>query len=165
MREQKTPVLAENVYIKKGAILVGDVHIGEGSSVWQNAVIRADLGPIRIGACCNVQECSVMHLDEDGPPVNIGDHVSIGHACILHGCSIGNGTLIGMGSIVMDGANIGEGCIIGAGSLVTHNTVIPDGMMAFGRPAKPVRPTTEAERQENLAHAKEYSELASETAE
>lgn len=163
MREKKTPVFDKNVYLMQGAVVTGDVHLGEGCNVWQNAVIRGDLGPIRIGAYTNIQECCVLHLDEDGPPVILADHVTVGHGCILHGCSVGRGSLVGMGSIVMDGAQIGEGCVVGAGSLVTSNTVIPDGMMAFGRPAKPVRPTTEAERQMNLQHAEEYTELAEET--
>jgi len=160
----KTPQIEEGVYIKSGAVITGDVHIGTGSSIWHNAVLRGDTGPIRIGRRVNIQEGCVLHLDPDGPIVDVGNDVTVGHTSILHGCTVGHATLIGMGSIILDGAVIGHDCIIGAGSLVTHNTVIPSGMLALGRPAKVVRPLTMEEMVFNVRGALDYLQLAVNTA-
>ncbi|MGD9560374.1 MAG: gamma carbonic anhydrase family protein [Oscillospiraceae bacterium] len=163
MRELKQPVIAPDAHVKAGAVIVGDVQVGSRSSIWHNVVIRGDLGAIKIGQRTSVQDCSVLHSEDYLPTMVIGDDVTVGHACILHGCTIGNASMVGMGSIVMNGARIGEYCIVGAGSLVTQDAVIPDGMMAFGRPAKAVRPVTDAERQFLIDHAREYAELGEET--
>lgn len=132
----------ESVFRAQGSVLVRKVAIGEKSSVWYNAVLRGDEGGIRIGRRSNVQDNVVIHAGR-GFSVEIGDDVTIGHSAIVHGCKVGNCTLIGMGSIVMNGAVIGEHCIIGAGSLVTGGTVIPDGSLVMGRPGKVVRQVSE----------------------
>lgn len=156
----KEPQISASARVLRGAVVTGDVTLAEQSNVWHNAVLRADIGTIRVGPRSNIQDGSVLHMDE-GCTLEIGADVTVGHACILHGCTIKDGALIGMGSILLDGAEIGEGAIIGAGSLVTRGTVIPPGMMAFGRPAKPVRPATEEEKQHSIANAAHYVQLAS----
>jgi len=138
----KSPQLAADVYVAEGAKIVGDVTIGEKSSVWFNAVLRGDLAQIQIGKHCNIQDGVVGHVNTD-QPLLIGDNVSIGHAAIVHGCKIGKGTLIGMGAIILNGADIGEYALIGAGALVTENQVIPSRTLCLGTPAKVVRSLTE----------------------
>lgn len=157
----KQPIIAPNARIADNATICGAVTLDAGSNIWFHTTIRAETEQITIGKDSNVQDNCVLHVDT-GCPVRIGERVTVGHGCILHGCSVGSESLIGMGSTVLNGAQIGEGCIIGAGSLLTQNTVIPDGMMAFGRPAKVVRPVTPEERQALLQNAKHYVE-ASET--
>lgn len=151
----KNAVLQGNAWAADGAAVVGNVTIGDESSVWYNAVIRGDEAPIVIGSGSNVQDGAVVHVDKDYP-CTIGNSVTIGHNAIIHGCTIGHNTVIGMGAIVMNGAEIGEDCIIGAGSLVTQGTVVPDGMMAFGSPAKVIRPLTEEEKKSNETNAIVY---------
>lgn len=155
----KKPVISPNARIADNAILCGDVVVGEGSSIWFHSTIRAETEHINIGKDTNVQDNCVIHVDTNCP-VHIGDRVTVGHGCILHGCTVGSESLVGMGSTVLNGVRIGQGCIIGAGSLVTQNTVIPDGMLAFGRPAKVVRPVTEGERDSLLQNARNYVEEA-----
>lgn len=138
----------EDVVILEGAVVCGDVTIGKGSSVWFNAVIRGDENQIRIGEDTNIQDCAVLHVSEK-TSLTIGNGVTVGHGAILHGCTVGDHSLIGMGAIVLDGARVGSNCIIGAGSLVTGKTEIPDGWMAFGNPAKPVRRLKAEEIEEN----------------
>ena len=153
------PSIHPGAFVMDGAKVVGNVRVGQGSSIWHNAVLRGDCGSITVGMRANIQDCSVVHNDHGGTCV-IGDDVTIGHACIVHQATVKNGALIGMGSIVMNGAVIGEGSIIGAGSLVTQGTEIPAGHLAFGRPAKVVRALTEEEQAENLSHAAKYAALA-----
>jgi len=155
----KKPNIHESVYVAEGARIIGDVTIAEDASVWYNAVIRGDSGSITIGKKTNIQDCCVVHLDEECP-VSIGDGVVVGHSAIVHGCTIGDGSLIGMGSIILNGARIGKNCIIGAGSLVTGKMDLPDGMMAMGSPAKAVRPVKEAELEERKADIEHYYKLA-----
>jgi len=155
----KKPVIHESVYVAEGARIIGDVTIAEDASVWYNAVIRGDSGRVTIGKKTNIQDCCVVHLDEEFP-VSIGDEVVIGHSAIIHGCTIGDGSLIGMGSIILNGAKIGKNCIIGAGSLVTGKMDLPDGMMAMGSPAKAVRPVKEEELKETKADIEHYWKLA-----
>lgn len=143
------------VKIAKGAIVQGDIHFKEDCSVYYNAVIRTESDPLYFGTGTNIQDLCVIHGDP-GYPVHVGDYVTIGHACIIHGCTIGNNTIIGMGSTIMNGATIGNNCIIGAGSLVTENTNIPDGTLAFGRPAKVIRELTEEEIKQNKESALHY---------
>jgi carbonic anhydrase/acetyltransferase-like protein (isoleucine patch superfamily) len=140
----KLPQIDPSVYIAEGAKLVGDIQIGAQSTVWFNAVLRGDLAPIRIGNRCNIQDGVVGHVNTS-QPLLLEDEVSVGHAAIIHGCSIGKGTLIGMGAIVLNGAGIGEYALIGAGAIVTENRVIPPYTLALGSPAKPVRELTEAD--------------------
>lgn len=151
--------IAEWVYIAEGAKIIGDVQIGEDSSVWYNAVIRGDSNSIVIGENTNVQDNAVLHTSHSHP-LTIGDNVTIGHGAIVHGCTIGNNVLIGMGAIVLDGAVIEENCIIGAGALVTQNKVIPSGSLALGNPAKVVRELKREELESILENANEYSEEA-----
>ncbi|WP_373229765.1 gamma carbonic anhydrase family protein [Cohnella sp.] len=138
----KLPQLASDVYVAEGAKIVGDVTIGEKSSVWFNAVLRGDLAPIHIGKHCNIQDGVVGHVNRNQPLI-VGDGVSVGHAAIIHGCTIGKGTLIGIGAIVLNGADIGEYALVGAGALVTENQVIPPNTLCLGTPAKVVRSLTE----------------------
>lgn len=149
----------DTVFLAEGARVVLDVTIGEHSSVWYNAVIRGIPPQISIGKYSNVQDCVVMHASP-GLPVVVGDYVTIGHSAIIHGCRIGDNTLIGMGSTIMNGAEIGRNCIIGAGSLVTQNTVIPDNSLAFGRPAKIIRTVSPEETVQNHMSAVHYAETA-----
>ena len=155
----KKPNIHESVYVAEGAKIIGDVTIAEDASVWYNSVIRGDSGTITIGKKTNIQDCCVIHLDEEFP-VSIGDEVVVGHSSIIHGCTIGDGSLIGMGSIILNGAKIGKNCIVGAGSLVTGKMDLPDGMMAMGSPAKAVRPVKEAELEDTKADVEHYFKLA-----
>ena len=131
-------LIDKSVYIAEGAKVVGNVEIGKNSSVWFNAVIRADSDNVKIGENSNVQDNAVVHTSKDFG-VQIGDNVTIGHGAIVHGCTVEDNVLIGMGAIVLDGAVIEKNCIIGAGSLVTQAKVIPEGSLAFGNPAKVIR--------------------------
>ncbi len=152
----------------QGAVVMGDVQIGEDCGIWPNAVLRGDIGSIRVGRGSNIQDGCVCHTDlpgTSGGTLEIGEDVTVGHLCILHGCHIGDGTLVGMGSIVMNGAKVGRHCLVGAGSLVTENTVIPDGHLAFGRPARVQRPLTEEEKALNLRRAENYVALLEEAEE
>lgn len=133
------PILPEGEHwVADEAVLVGDVRIEEGASVWFGAVLRGDNERITIGAGSNVQENAVMHTDP-GFPLTIGEGCTIGHKAMLHGCVVGDNSLIGMGAIVLNGAKIGRDCLIGAGALVTEGKVIPDGSLVVGSPAKVVR--------------------------
>ncbi len=158
----KEPKIASSARVMQGAVLMGDVQLGEECGVWPNAVLRADLGTIRVGNGTNIQDGCVFHIDEAGTGYDVlelGEDITVGHMCILHGCKVGDNSLIGMGSIVMDGSHIGKNCLIGAGSLVTSNTKIPDGHLAFGRPAKVQRALTEKEIDDNRRHAQMYKDL------
>jgi carbonic anhydrase/acetyltransferase-like protein (isoleucine patch superfamily) len=132
------PKVHESVYIAEGAKLIGDVTVGENSSIWFNAVLRGDMAPIRIGRDCNVQDGAIGHVNADQPLI-VEDGVSVGHGAIIHGCRIGRGTLIGMGAIVLNGADIGEYALVGAGAIVTENKTIPPYTLSLGSPARVVR--------------------------
>ena len=134
----KLRVTDENVLICEGACVAGDVTLGKGVSVWYNAVIRGDEGPIVVGDNTNIQDGVVLHTGID-KLLSIGSGCTIGHNAIVHGCTVGSNVLIGMGSIVMDGARIGDDCIVGAGSLVTGKMDAPAGSLVLGSPAKVVR--------------------------
>lgn len=157
-RGREIPTIDSSVYLAEGAVCAGNVQIGPDSSVWFHAVLRADFDAIQIGARSNVQDGCILHTDP-GHPIRIGDEVSIGHGAILHGCTVGDRTVIGMGAIVLNGAVIGKDCLIGAGALVTGRTVIPDGSLAFGNPAKVIRPLTEEELTGNRQNAAAYAAL------
>lgn len=129
------PQLDEDVWVADSAQVIGRVTLGEGASVWFNCVVRGDQPePIAIGARSNIQDGSVLHSDA-GKPLTIGEDVTVGHNVILHGCTIGDGTLIGMGAVVLNGAHIGKGCLVGAGALVTEGKTFPDGSLIVGSPA------------------------------
>lgn len=134
---------SSNCYIAPGARVIGDVTLAEEVGIWFNAVLRGDNEPIVIGPGSNVQDGCVFHTDP-GFPMTLGADVTVGHGAILHGCTIGDGTLIGMGAVVLNGAKIGKGCLIGANALVTEGKEIPDYSMAVGQPAKVIRPIDEA---------------------
>lgn len=141
-----SPIVHPSVFVAAGAQIVGDVAIGEESSIWFNAVLRGDLARIRIGQRTNIQDVAIGHVNTD-EPLLVGDEVSVGHGAIIHGCTIGTGTLIGMGAIVLNGADIGEYALIGAGALVTENKKIPGYTLSLGSPAKVVRELTEQDLQ------------------
>jgi len=147
--------LGQGVFIAKGAVVVGDVTLGDASSIWYNAVLRGDINRIVIGHHTNIQDNSVVHLEADQPCL-IGNYVTVGHAAIVHACTVGDETLIGMGSVLLDGAVIGRHCLIGARALVTPRTQIPDGSLVLGMPAKVVRPLTEEEKKGLKASAERY---------
>jgi carbonic anhydrase/acetyltransferase-like protein (isoleucine patch superfamily) len=140
------PVIGRDVFVAPNATVIGDVHLGDEASVWFGAVVRGDFFPIRIGARTNIQDGSVVHITAEKAKTTVGDDVTVGHMALIHGCTIGARCLIGMGSIVLDGAIVEDDCVIAAGSLVTPGAYIPAGSMAMGRPAKVVRPLTEADR-------------------
>lgn len=144
--KQFNPQLHPTVFIAAGVQLIGDVEVEEDCSIWYNAVLRGDLAPVRIGARTNIQDGCIGHVNTNQPLIVESD-VSVGHGAIIHGCTIGRGTLIGMGAIVLNGANIGEYALIGAGSLVTENTKIPPYTLSLGSPAKVVRELNEHDLQ------------------
>ena len=135
------PKINSSAFIADTAVVIGDVEIGEGSSVWYGTVIRGDVAPVRIGKNVNIQENCVLH-ESHGMPLIIEDDVTIGHMCVLHSCTIRKNTLIGMGSILLDGTYLGEECLIGAGSLLAGGKNFEPGQMILGRPAKPFRSLT-----------------------
>lgn len=149
------------IYVAEGAKIIGDVEIGDNSSVWYNAVVRGDSNTIRVGKNTNIQDNAVLHTSHSHA-LKIGDNVTIGHGVIAHGCTIGDNVLIGMGAIILDGAVIEDDCIIGAGALVTQNKVIEAGSLCFGNPAKVVRKISEEEKLSIVENAKGYIEEAKE---
>ena len=151
----RKPRIAPSAYIADSANIIGDVEIGENSSVWFQTVLRGDIELIRIGANSNVQDGSVVHTVE-GAPTLLGESVTVGHRAVLHGCAIANHCLIGMGAVVLSFARIGEGSIIGAGALVRENTEIPPDSLYVGVPARFVRHLTAADRAFIDAHASHY---------
>ena len=151
----------QSVFIADGAKVIGDVEIGKNSSVWFNAVIRADSDKMKIGESSNVQDNAVIHTSE-GFGVSIGNNVTIGHSAIVHGCTIKDNVMIGMGAIVLNGAVIEENSIIGAGTLVTQGKVIPMGSLAFGNPVKIVRQLTDKEIESIKDNANSYVNEAKE---
>ncbi|MSO50382.1 MAG: gamma carbonic anhydrase family protein [Acidobacteria bacterium] len=141
----KLPVIAAGAFVDETAQVIGDVVIGAESSVWMQVVIRGDVNYIRIGDRTNVQDGSVVHVQHDTHPTVIGNDVTIGHGAVVHGCTIHNRVLVGMGAIILNGAVIGEDSIVAAGTLVTERSVIPPRSMVMGSPGKVRRPLTDAE--------------------
>ncbi|WP_415035234.1 gamma carbonic anhydrase family protein [Azonexus sp.] len=140
----KTPQLAENTWIAPNACLIGDVHLARGASIWWNATLRGDNDPIRIGENSNIQDGSVLHTDE-GVPLTVGNNVTVGHLVMLHGCQIGDNSLIGIGSVILNRAVVGANSIVGANSLVPEGKTYPAGSLILGSPAKVVRPLSPEE--------------------
>jgi carbonic anhydrase/acetyltransferase-like protein (isoleucine patch superfamily) len=140
-----TPTIPRSCFIEDTGIVIGDVVMGEQCSVWFHAVIRGDVHYIRLGDRTNVQDLCMLHVTHDTHPLIIGSDVTIGHHVVLHGCTIEDRVLIGMGAIIMDGAVIGEDSVVGAGALVTERTVVPPKSLVLGSPAKVRRPATEKE--------------------
>lgn len=141
----KNPKVGKEVFLAEGSKIIGDVELGDKSSVWFNVVIRGDVAPISIGEETNIQDNTVIHGTWHKASATIGKGVTVGHSVVLHGCTIGDYCLIGMGSIVMDGAKIAANSIVGAGSLVTEGSQFESGMLILGRPAKAIRPLTKEE--------------------
>jgi carbonic anhydrase/acetyltransferase-like protein (isoleucine patch superfamily) len=154
------PTLAPDVFLADNASVIGDVHIGDGSSVWFGAVVRGDVMPIRIGTAPSIQDNTVIHVSHQVAGTTVGDRVTVGHNVILHACTIGNDSIIGMGSIILDGARVNPFCIVGAGALVTPGTDIPEGSLAVGSPARVKRTLTDEERAWIASSAKHYVALA-----
>jgi carbonic anhydrase/acetyltransferase-like protein (isoleucine patch superfamily) len=152
----KTPRIAASAYIDPAAVIIGDVEIGEDSSVWPCSVIRGDVHWIRIGRRTNVQDGSVLHGMLDEWPLELGDDVTIGHGVILHGCSIASRVLVGMGCVILNGVKIGSGCIIAAGTLIPERTVVPPGSLFIGHPGKVKRGLTPAEYAAIDGYAERY---------
>ena len=145
----------DDVMIAEGASVTGDVTLGRGVNIWYNAVLRGDEGAISVGEDSNIQDCAVLHEE-----TVVGKGCTIGHGAIVHGCAVGDNTLIGMGAIVLNGARIGNDCIVGAGALVTGKMDAPDGSMILGSPAKVVRPLTPEEIESNRVSARGYLHAA-----
>src|SRR5260370_38549858 len=139
------PKVAVSAYVDASAQVIGDVVIGERSSVWPNASLRGDTGPIRIGADTSIQDNCVLHLDE-GFPLTIGDRVTVGHSVTLHGCTVEDDTLIGIGSIILNGASVRKGSVVAAGALVAEGMEVPPNTLVMGVPAKPRRAVTPQEQ-------------------
>ena len=162
------PKIADGVYIDPDAVIIGDVEVGEGSSVWPLTVIRGDIHRIRIGARTSVQDGSVLHVTHAGPynpdgfRLIIGDDVTIGHKALLHGCTIGSRILIGMSAVIMDGAVVNDEVIIAAGTLVPPGKVLESGFLYMGNPVRQVRPLSDKELKFFHYTSKRYVDLAAE---
>jgi len=154
----KHPRIAASAYIDPAAVIIGDVVIGEDSSVWPCSVIRGDVHYVRIGARTNIQDGCVLHVMRDECPLVLGDNVTVGHAVTLHGCVIESRCLIGMGAIILNGATIGAGSIVAAGALITERTAIPAGSLVMGSPGKVKRVLTGIDQASIDAYAQRYVE-------
>lgn len=152
----------ESCFIAETADVIGDVTIGENTSIWYKTVLRGDGNYIRIGKNTNIQDNTVVHINEPDYPTIIGDNVTIGHSAIIHACTIGDSVLIGMGAIILDGAEIGNETIIGAGSLVPPGKKIPSGVLAMGSPAKVIRELSEDEKRGLIQSAEHYVQYGKE---
>ena len=152
---RKKPALGKGVYIARGAVVLGDVTLGDYSSVWCNAVLRGDINRIVVGRRTNIQDNAVLHLTKELPCI-LGNDVSVGHGAIVHACTIADQVLVSMGSVVLDGVVVGEQSIIGAGALVTPGTQIPPGSLVLGSPAKVARKLEPQERADLKVLAEEY---------
>ena len=149
------PRLHPSVFVAEGAMIIGDVEIGESSSVWFHAVLRGDILPIRIGRRSNVQDGCILHT-RDGFPLTVGDEVTFGHAVMAHGCAIGDLCLLGIGCVVLDGAVIGRGSVIGSGAVVPPGTVVPPNSLVMGVPGKVVRELGPASGERNRVFSDSY---------
>lgn len=161
--EMKKPKIHPSAFIAPGAAIYGDVTVGEECSIWFHAAVRGESAGICIGDGSNIQDNCVVHVDP-GHTVEIGKNVTVGHGAIVHGCKIGDNSLVGMGAIILNGAVVGKNCIIGAGALITQNTVIPDNSLVIGSPAKVTRRVTPQEAASNMTNARHYVEAGKEYA-
>jgi carbonic anhydrase/acetyltransferase-like protein (isoleucine patch superfamily) len=152
----KAPRLAASVFLADGSVVTGDVEIGAESSLWFGTVVRGDVNHVRIGARTNLQDHVVVHVTAGTHPTRIGDDVTVGHRAVVHGCTVNDRCLVGIGAIVMDGAVVGPDAMIGAGALVPPRMVVPPGKLALGSPAKIVRDLTVEEIARLLDSAKRY---------
>jgi carbonic anhydrase/acetyltransferase-like protein (isoleucine patch superfamily) len=155
-----TPSLGSGVFLAETCAVIGDTVIGNESSIWYSTVLRGDVMPIRVGARTSIQDGTIVHVTSGFSGTTIGDDCTIGHAAIIHACTVEDFCLIGMGSILLDGVVIGRGSLVGAGSLITPGTVIPPGSLVLGSPAKVKRAVNDREREQIDFGAKHYVELA-----
>ena len=158
----KRPLLASDVFVAPGAVIVGDVTIGEGSSIWYNSVVRGDVGRVVIGKNTNIQDLCMLHMTTDVSDLLIGDEVTVGHRVVLHGCTIQDRCLIGMGAVILDNAVIGRGSVVASGAVVTERAVIPPNSLVAGMPAKVKKTLAEGESSPATRIANHYIELAKE---
>jgi len=156
--EQK-PRLDDGVFVAPDANVIGDVVLKDGASIWFSATLRGDIETVSVGRNSNIQDGSVMHTDAKNP-CTVRDNVTVGHMVMLHGCDIGDNSLIGIGSIILNGSKIGKNCIVGAGALITEGKEFPDGKLILGSPAKVVRDVTEEEIEMMAASAERYAKRA-----
>ena len=154
------PVVDPSVYVAPGAVIIGDVVIGPESSIWFGTVVRADVNYIRIGAQTNIQDQCILHVTGGTYPLNVGNRITVGHRAIIHGCTIEDGCLIGMGAVLLDGCHVGGEAIVAAGSVVSEGSQIPPRTLAMGVPAEPRREITEKELARAKYSASHYLELA-----
>ncbi len=160
----KFPKIASSAFIAEGAVIIGDVEVGEYANIWYGCVLRADVGFIRIGARSNVQDGSCLHMTSDLSNAVIGNEVTVGHGAIVHGASVGDGALVGMGSVLLDNAVIGEESLVAAGTVVPPRMVVPPYSLVRGQPGRVVREMNAHERLEGRRGAAHYLELAAEHA-
>lgn len=156
---ERIPRIAPGAWVHEDASVIGSVILAEDVSIWPQAVLRGDTEPLQIGAGSNIQDGSILHTDP-GKPLSIGEFVTVGHQVMLHGCTVGDSSLIGIQSVILNGAVIGRNCLVGAGSLITEDKQFPDGSLILGRPAKVVRELTEDERVRLRLNARVYIERA-----
>lgn len=152
---ERVPVVGERTWVAENATVVGSVTMGSDCSVWFGAVLRGDNDPITIGNGTNIQDGAILHTDE-GVPLHVGDHVSIGHQAMLHGCTVGEGSLIGINAVVLNRAIIGKHCLIGANTLIPEGKVIPDRSLVVGTPGRIIRELTDEEVARNLRNSAHY---------
>ena len=157
--DQKTPQIAASAWVAPNATVIGDARLGDNVSIWWNAVLRGDNDPIHIGANSNIQDGSVLHTDE-GVPMHIGANVTVGHLVMLHGCTVGDNSLIGIGSVILNRAVIGKHSIVGANTLIPEGKVFPDGVLIVGSPGKVVRELSEEEKARLQKSANHYVDNA-----
>ena len=155
--EGHTPKMDPNSWAASNAVLIGKVELKKDSNIWFNVTLRGDVEPITIGEGSNVQDGSVLHTDP-GYPLKVGKNVTIGHMVMLHGCTIGDNSLIGIGAVILNNAKIGKNCIIGAKALITENKEIPDNSLVIGSPGKVVREVTEEEKKAITENTKHYQD-------
>lgn len=154
------PLFGERVWVAETGTVIGDVHLGDDANVWYGAVLRGDVFPIRIGARTNIQDGCIVHVTGGFAATTVGDDVTVGHLALLHGCTVGNRVLVGMGSTILDNAVIEDDCMIAAGALVTPGTRIPSGSVVMGRPGKVVRALSDEDRARIAFSSAHYVELA-----
>lgn len=154
------PQIDPSAWVAPGAVVIGDVAIGADSSIWYSTVVRGDVEKIRIGCRSNLQDGVVVHVSRGRSPTYIGDEITVGHRAVVHGCTVEDGALIGIGAIVLDGARIGEGALVGAGAVVTPGTHIKAGMLALGTPARAVRKLDDEELRMQCKRTLSYVEVA-----
>lgn len=154
------PEIAKDAFVAENATIIGDVVIGPRASVWYGAVVRGDVGPIRIGAGTNIQDLACLHSTHGVSELHIGEYVTVGHGAVLHGAKIGGGCLVGMGSVVLDNAEIGEESLVAAGAVVTPRTAVPTRSLVRGQPARVARPLTDSEWPQGRLSAEYYIALS-----